>query len=48
VWFQPIFYSDRVGETSAYFALLGGLLSSYEREDNARTLRVLLIPLRRC
>jgi hypothetical protein len=47
VWFQPIFYSDRVGETSAYFALLGGLLSSYEREDNARTLRVLLIPLRR-
>jgi hypothetical protein len=47
VWLQPVFYYDRAGEASTYFALLGGLLSSYERVGSARTLKVLLIPLRR-
>lgn len=47
VWLQPFVYYDRTRDASTYFALLGGLLSSYEREGAARTLRVLLIPVRR-
>lgn len=46
-WFQPFVYYDRPSEESAYVAVLGGLLSSYERKGAEKTLRVLLIPVRR-
>ena len=45
-WLQPLWYFDRTGERSSYLALLGGLLTSYERTPERSRLKVLLVPIR--
>ncbi|TMQ59171.1 MAG: hypothetical protein E6K72_01840 [Candidatus Eisenbacteria bacterium] len=45
-WLQPIYYYDRSSRESSYFAVLGGVLCSYERDGPQRKLKALLIPVR--
>ena len=46
-WLQPLVYYDRTSAESSYLALLGGVLASYERNGRERTLKVLMLPLRK-